>query len=152
MEHQENKGKLEAFMAELGRKLDQLLDRARNGAEEAKLSEKMEELRQTKDKLEHELHEFVKDDEKWQEVKQHLQGAAQELQRAFETSFARKKGDSNPSAGAKYGAPGYTTNKDQGNWGRNPEQRSADWQENNPGTVDWNRMKGDTTDPGANPK
>lgn len=91
MHQQHNKGKVEGFMAELGRKLDFLFDRARQGAEEAKLSDRMEELKQAKDKLEHELHEFVQDDEKWKEVQKHLQGAAQELRRAFETTFKTKQ-------------------------------------------------------------
>lgn len=150
-QHSSNKGKLEGFMAELGRKLDQLLDKARQGAEETKLSEKMEDLRQTKDKLEHELHEFVKDDEKWREVKQHLQGAAQELQRAFETTFARKNAADNQSGTGTTGQS-TSTGTGQTNWDPTPNDRSADWKENNPDTFDWNRMDSDTVDPGANPK
>ena len=93
MEEQHNKGKIESFMTELGRKLDQLLDKARQGAEEHKLSDRMDDLRQTKDKLERELHEFVQDDDKWREVQTHLQEAAVELRKAFETTFTRKKGN-----------------------------------------------------------
>jgi hypothetical protein len=88
---QANKGKIESFMTDLGRKLDLLLDRARQGAEEAKLSERMDDLRQASEKLENELHEFVKDDEKWQEVQVHLKGAAHELRKAFESTFTRKQ-------------------------------------------------------------
>lgn len=87
---QANKGKVEGFMTELGRKLDQLIERARQGAEEAKLSDRMEDLRQASDKIENELHEFVKDDEKWREVQHHLKGALQEIRKAFETTFTKK--------------------------------------------------------------
>lgn len=105
MEQQQNTGRIESFMTELGRKLDQLMDRARQGAEEARFSEKMEELKQTKEKLEQELHEFVQDDERWREVQAHLQGAAQELKKAVETSFKSKKSNQEASGGQ-----GNTTN------------------------------------------
>lgn len=152
MEEQHNKGKVEGFLAELGRKLDQLMDRARQGAEEAKLSDKFEDLKQTRDKLEQELHEFVKDDDKWREVKIHLQGAAQELQKAFETTFVRKKGDEENRTGFGNTNQQGSNASDMGNWDRNPEQRSGDWQENNPSSADWKRIDSDTTDPGANPR
>ncbi|AHM59790.1 hypothetical protein D770_07635 [Flammeovirgaceae bacterium 311] len=92
---QANKGRIEEFMKDLGHKLDLFIDKARQGAEEAKLSEKMDEFKQTTEKLENELHEFVKDDEKWREVQTHIKGALFELRKAFETTFARKQ-----SAGA----------------------------------------------------
>lgn len=106
MEQEHNKGKIEGFLAELGRKLDQVMERARQGAEEAKVSEKLDELKHTKDRLEHELHEFVKDDEKWKEVQVHLQGAAQELKRAFETTFTRNKAENQGQA--SYQSPPVT--------------------------------------------
>lgn len=90
MEQQHSKGKIEGFMTELGKKLDQFMDRARQGAEEARLAEKMEELKQAKEKLEQELHEFVQDDEKWREVQTHLQEAMLGLKKAFETTFRSK--------------------------------------------------------------
>lgn len=99
MEQQHNKGRLEGFMAELGRKLDLLIDKARQETEEAKVNERLEELKHTKDKLEKELHEFVQDDERWKEVQQRLQGAGQELKKAFEITFSRKKGSEHSSQG-----------------------------------------------------
>ncbi|WP_224998291.1 hypothetical protein [Cesiribacter sp. SM1] len=125
---QANKGKIEGFMTELGRKLDQLLDRARQGAEEAKFSERMEDLRQATDKLENELHEFVKDDEKWREVQVHLKGAALELRKAFESTFTRKQ--SGTSGGAYTGG----TNAGDTNTA-NATYGSANYGENNAGTA-----------------
>jgi hypothetical protein len=98
MEQQHNKGRLESFMAELGKKLDLLLDRARHETEEGKVAEKLDELRHTKEKLEKELHEFVQDDERWREVQHRLQGAAQELKKAFEITFRKKEGDGTTSS------------------------------------------------------
>ncbi|EMR01462.1 hypothetical protein [Cesiribacter andamanensis] len=95
MEQHQNRGRLEDFLADLGRKLDQLLDRARHETEEGKIAERLDELRHSKEKLEKELHEFVQDDERWKEVQHRLQGAAQELKRAFEITFARRKGTEN---------------------------------------------------------
>ncbi len=124
MEQQDNKGRIEGFLAELGRKLDQLMDRARQGAEEAKMSEKLDELKNTKDRLEHELHEFVKDDEKWREVQTHLQGAAQELKKAFETTFTRNKAEQGSQGGAAQS--GTNTSEGNGSWNNTND--------NNPGS------------------
>ena len=121
MENQHNKGRIEGFMQDLGRKLDQLMDRARQGAEEARLNEKMEELKQTKEKLEHELHEFVQDDEKWKEVQSHLQDAALEIKKAFETTFRGRKGSSTEGAPS---ASSSSSNTDTGNTAFNEETNS----------------------------
>lgn len=121
MEQQHNKGKIEGFLAELGRKLDQVMERARQGAEEAKVSEKLDELKHTKDRLENELHEFVKDDEKWKEVQVHLQGAAQELKRAFETTFTRNKAENQGQASSHQTQPGSDQQNSSSSW-NNPAQ------------------------------
>ena len=82
---------------------------------EAKVSDKFDELRQAKDKLERELHEFVQDDEKWREVQTHLQEAGIELRKAFETTFARKKSNNDSSnAGSENWNSG--TSQDSGSW------------------------------------
>lgn len=90
MEQQQHKGKIEGFLAEFGRKLDQLMDKARHETEQPRVADRLDELRQAKDKLERELQEFVKDDQKWQEVQQRLQGAALELKKAVEAAFSKR--------------------------------------------------------------
>lgn len=133
MEQQHNKGKIEGFLAELGRKLDQVMDRARQGAEEAKVSEKLDELKHTKDRLENELHEFVKDDEKWKEVQVHLQGAAQELKRAFETTFTRNKAENQGQATHYQSQPGPEQHSGGTNWNNTSQDNGGTQGANNSG-------------------
>lgn len=115
MEEQQNRGRLENFMAELGKKLDLLLDRARHETEEGKVAEKLDELRHTKEKLEKELHEFVQDDERWREVQSRLQGAAQELKKAFEITFRKKDGDTTTAGGHQQQSGQYQQGSQQQN-------------------------------------
>lgn len=131
MEQQHNKGKIEGFLAELGRKLDQVMERARQGAEEAKVSEKLDELKHTKDRLEHELHEFVKDDEKWKEVQIHLQGAAQELKRAFETTFTRNKADNQGQTTSYQAQPGSDQQSSSSSWNNSTQDNGGPQGTNN---------------------
>lgn len=151
MEQQHNKGKIESFMTELGRKIDQLLDKARQGTEEAKVSDKFDELRQAKDKLERELHEFVQDDEKWREVQTHLQEAGIELRKAFETTFARKR---NSNESQQSGSENWNsgTSQDSGSWNTDNPASDTTYRYTSPDTGSENRQDdADYDAPGKNP-
>ncbi len=88
---EETKGTVENLLTELGKKIDHLIDEAKEASEEVRdeMDLKIEELKQRKDKLEDEFEEFKKQ-ERWQEAKTHFTSAAQELKMAIEKVF--KKG------------------------------------------------------------
>ena len=90
--NQDKKGEMERILADLGRKIDQLLQKARHasGDMQQEFSEKLEELNKSKEKLEQELKDFTQDEDKWKEVQLRLQNAAHELREAIELSFKRK--------------------------------------------------------------
>ena len=87
-----HKGKIEQTLAELGRKMDHLLQQAKHtsGDMQQEISEKMEELNKSKEKLEQELKDFTQDDEKWKEVQARLQNAVNEIRQAIELSFRKR--------------------------------------------------------------
>ena len=91
-----NKGKIEGLLADLGRKMDGLLSKAKQASEEHHLNDKLDELNTAKEKLERELNQYVQDDERWQEVKSNLRTAAGELKKAFETTFRKNQAGSPP--------------------------------------------------------
>ncbi len=78
------------MFANLGRKMDDLLGRAKEASEQPNVQETLNDLNRAKDKLEKDLNSFIKDDEKWQEVKGRLQNAAGELKKAFDLAFQNK--------------------------------------------------------------
>lgn len=88
----EHQGKIEQTLAELGRKMDFLLQQAKHtsGDMQQEVSEKMEELNKSKEKLEQELKDFTQDDEKWKEVQARLQNAVNEIRQAIELSFRKR--------------------------------------------------------------
>ena len=90
---QPNKGRLESILSELGRKLDETFEKAREASGEARqeFASKMADVNKEKERLEKELKEFANDEEKWKEVKIRLQNAADELRKAFEITFSKKE-------------------------------------------------------------
>lgn len=88
---EESKGKVENLLTELGRKIDHLIEEAKEASGDVReeVDQKIEELKQRKDKLEDEFQEF-KNQERWQEAKVHFASAANELKQAVEKVF--KKG------------------------------------------------------------
>lgn len=89
------KGRMEGILADLGRKIDQLIAKANDASGDARgeFSSKMEELNKCKEKAEQELREFANDEEKWKEVQSRLQLAADELKKAFELTFQKRSGE-----------------------------------------------------------
>ena len=88
---EDSKGKVENLLTELGKKIDHLIEEAKEASGEVReeVDQKIEELKERKDKLEEEFQEF-KNHERWQEAKVHFASAAHELKQAVEKVF--KKG------------------------------------------------------------
>ena len=89
---EESKGKVESLLTELGKKIDTLIEDAKEASGDVKeeVNQKIDELKERKEKLEEEFEDFKKD-ERWQEAKTHFASAAVELKLAMEKVF--KKGD-----------------------------------------------------------
>ena len=89
------KGRMENILAELGRKIDQALEKAKDSSGDIReeFSAKMEDFNKTKERIETEFRDFANDDEKWKEVQIRLQIAATELRKAFEITFSKKPKD-----------------------------------------------------------
>lgn len=88
---EDSKGKVEGLLTELGKKIDHLIEEAKEASEDVRedLNQKIEDLKERRDNLEEEFQEF-KNQERWQEAKSHFASAAQELKMAVEKVF--KKG------------------------------------------------------------
>ena len=83
------RGRMESILAELGRKVDQAFEKAREsqGEKKGEFSARMEDLNKAKERVEREFREFATDDAKWKEVRICLHNAADELKKAFELTF-----------------------------------------------------------------
>lgn len=90
--NQDKKGEMESILAELGRSMDTLFQKARHasGDLQQEFSEKLKDLNKSKDRLERELKDFTQDEAKWKEVQARLHAAAHEIRQAIELSFKRK--------------------------------------------------------------
>lgn len=89
----DNQGQIEQILKELGKKIDQLIIDAKGAKDEVRneVEEKIKILRKKKDKLESEYNDFKKKNEgKWDEVKNHLFTAAEEIKLAAEAIFKKK--------------------------------------------------------------
>ncbi len=86
----ESKGQVEQLLQELGKKIDQLMEEAREAKDELRdeFEEKIEELKERKEKLESEFEDF-KSQEKWQEAKVHFVSAVDELRKAVKAVFQK---------------------------------------------------------------
>jgi len=88
---QENKGKIEDILRELGRKIDVLIEEGKDAKDEIRdeVEKKIQELKSKKDELEQEWDEY-KQNEKWKEAKSHFMKALHELKAAVESVFSKK--------------------------------------------------------------
>ncbi len=87
----DTKGQVEEILAELGKKIDLLIAETKNASGEVRedIEERIKELKKRKAKLESDFKSYKdKNDDKWQEIKQHLIAAIHELRLAVETAFA----------------------------------------------------------------
>ncbi|MEQ9404769.1 MAG: hypothetical protein RIM99_14345 [Cyclobacteriaceae bacterium] len=89
----DDKGKVEDILAELGRKIDQLISETKKAGSTVsdEAEKKIQDLKKKKEKLEEEFKGYSSGSgEKWEHAKIHLNEAATEIRRAFEAMF--KKG------------------------------------------------------------
>jgi polyhydroxyalkanoate synthesis regulator phasin len=84
---------VEDLFRDLGRKIDQLIERGKMNSEEVRieLDKRVEEIRKNKEKLESDFKNFTGDKDKWKAVENSLENAAKELRKAVETAFKSKK-------------------------------------------------------------
>lgn len=84
------KGQVEQILAELGKKMDQLITETKKAGGDVRedLEVRIAELRQKKTKIEEEFSNYKdKNEDKWTEAKQHLGSAMIELKKAIEAVF-----------------------------------------------------------------
>jgi len=87
-----DKKSVETLLSELGKKIDNLIQEAKQSG--SKISEEMEEkielLRQQKNKLEEEIRNRANNPgEKWIHAREHLNDAAEAMRRALEALFKK---------------------------------------------------------------
>jgi vacuolar-type H+-ATPase subunit I/STV1 len=88
------RGKAEEMLAELGRKVDQLIHESRGASEEIReeIEERIAELKRNKEQLENEVHNFSKNrDPKWKAVEEKLGRAVDEVREAIRIAFGKNK-------------------------------------------------------------
>lgn len=91
MENQQ-RGSAEKIFQDLGKKIDEILERAKNKGEEWQLDDRMEEVKKSWSKIEEEVNEFTEENkDKFKEVGIQIEKAAQELKKAVEVAFNRNK-------------------------------------------------------------
>lgn len=90
---EKHQGQVESILKELGKKIDQLIVDAKGAKDEVRdeVEEKIKVLRKKKDNLEDEYSEFKQKNEgTWEEIKNHLSAAADEIKQAAEAAFKKK--------------------------------------------------------------
>ena len=91
---EDKQGQVESILQELGRKIDMLIADAKVAKDEIRddIEDKINDLKDRKDKLEEEFDEFKNNNEgKWGEIKSHLKIAADEIKKAAEAAFKKKE-------------------------------------------------------------
>ncbi|PIB36295.1 hypothetical protein BFP72_13275 [Reichenbachiella sp. 5M10] len=89
----EHQGQVEKILKELGHKIDQLIVDAKGAKDDIRddVEVKIAALKEKKEKLETEYSEFKhKNEGKWEEIKNHLSSAADEIKQAAEAAFKKK--------------------------------------------------------------
>ncbi|MDQ3536959.1 MAG: hypothetical protein M3421_15185 [Bacteroidota bacterium] len=89
----EYQGKAEKILRDLGKKIDELINKSFQEKGELKedINSRIEELKRDKEKLEKEMKDFVSRNEgKWKEVEVYLKRAAEELKKALDVVFQNK--------------------------------------------------------------
>ena len=82
--------KIEDILAELGKKIDMLVNETRQAGSKASadMEEKVQRLKKQKEKLENDIkNKASSSGRKWDEVKDHLNEAAASLNKAFNSIF-----------------------------------------------------------------
>ncbi len=90
----ETKGQVEQILTELGKKIDLLILETKDASKEVRedVEKKIVELKKRKKKVEADYNAYKdKNDDKWQDIKQHLVSAVNELKKAVETAFKDSK-------------------------------------------------------------
>ena len=88
------KGQVENILAELGKKIDQLIEDAKGAKDNIRddLEVKIDELKQKKSKIEDDFQSYQEKNEgKWDDVRDHLDNALTELKMAATSAFNKKK-------------------------------------------------------------
>ncbi|MFY0606165.1 MAG: hypothetical protein JXR10_05590 [Cyclobacteriaceae bacterium] len=88
------KGQVENILAELGKKIDVLIEEAKHAGADVRddLEEKIQKLKKKKEKIEVDFEDYKdKNEDKWQDAKSHLSQALNELVKAVEAVFKDKK-------------------------------------------------------------
>lgn len=85
------KGKAEAMLAELGRKIDQLIYESKDASEDIReeIEERIAELRRNKEHLEQEVRNYTKGDPRWKAVEEKLGKAVDEIREAIRIAFKK---------------------------------------------------------------
>ncbi|MFZ9046236.1 MAG: hypothetical protein ACO2ZZ_10255 [Cyclobacteriaceae bacterium] len=78
-------GKVEEILRELGKKIDHLIDEAREAKDDIRddLEDKIQDLKNKKEKIEEDINDY-KDSARWQETKEHFSNAIIEFRQAVE--------------------------------------------------------------------
>ena len=88
------KGKAEDLLSKLGLKIDQLIKQARDSdyAQKIELEKRIEELKRTRDQLESDINNFMKQHEgEWQDIETRAEGFVDEVREALENLVGRMK-------------------------------------------------------------
>lgn len=94
MENESTKGQVENILAELGKKIDQLIEDAKGAKDSIRddLEVRIDELKEKKSKIEEEFSAYQdKNEGKWEDVKGHLEKALNELKMAASSAFKKKE-------------------------------------------------------------
>ena len=86
----DTKGQVEEILSELGKKIDLLIQETKSAGGEVRddIEDRIKDLKKRKSRLESDFRAYKdKNDDKWQEIKQHLVTAVHELKLAVETAF-----------------------------------------------------------------
>ena len=90
----DTKGQVDGILAELGKKIDQLIVEAKGASKEVRdeVEVKIQELKSKKEKIEEDFNDYKeKNGDKWVEAKNHLAAALGELKKAVESVFKENK-------------------------------------------------------------
>ena len=94
MAKESTKGQVESILTELGKKIDLLIEDAKGAKDTIRddLEVKIEELKEKKAKIEEEFRTYQEKNEgKWDDVKEHLENALDEIKKAASAAFKKKE-------------------------------------------------------------
>lgn len=89
----DKKGQLESVLADLGKKIDQLIAETKVATADVReeMEKKVTELHQKRNQIEDEIRAYRdKNEPKWKEAREHLNNAAGEMKKALDKLFERK--------------------------------------------------------------